>query len=144
MRTFLLSGIFVFVSMCTYAQEAPEKIITKFFQDYQQGDPGVALDNLYRHMPWVDRIKDDLDKMKSQFTGLQSLVGRYYGNDLIVKKDLAGRFSIYSYLVRFDRQPVRFVFKFYKPRDKWLLYGFSYDDSFSDELEEAVKVYNLK
>ena len=144
MKTFLLSGFFLLVTLGAYSQEAPEKIIDKFFQDYQQGDPGVALDNLYKHMPWVDRIKDDLDKMKSQFVGLQSLVGRYYGNDLIVKKDLAGSFSIYSYLVKYDRQPVRFVFKFYKPQDKWLLYGFSYDDSFSDELEEAVKVYNLK
>jgi hypothetical protein len=144
MKTFLFSAVFLFAVLGVSAQESPEKIIENFFQDYQQGDPGVALDNLYKHMPWADRIQDDLEKVKSQFVGLQSLVGKYYGSNFIVKKELAGTFSLYSYLGRFERQPVRFVFKFYKPQDQWFLYGFSYDDSFSDEMEEAVKVFNLK
>ena len=144
MKTFLFSAVFLFAVLGVSAQESPEKIIENFFQDYQQGDPGTAQDNLYQHMPWSDRIRDELDKMRSQFTGLQSLVGKYYGNDFVVKKELAGSFSVYSYLARFERQPVRFTFKFYKPQDKWFLYGFSYDDDFSQEMEEAVKVYNLK
>ncbi len=144
MKKIVFLAAMVLTVPALYAQEAPEKVIEKFFQDYRKGDPAQALDNLYRHMPWSDRIRDELDKMRSQFTGLQSLVGKYYGYDFVVKKELAGSFSVYSYLARFERQPVRFIFKFYKPQDQWFLYGFSYDDDFSQEIEEAVKVYNLK
>ena len=145
MKTFLLAVMFLFVAVGVQAQTNPEKIIEEFFQNYQQGEAVVALDKLYSHMAmsWSDRIKDDLDKIKSQFAGLQSIVGQYYGNKLLAHKELAGTYSIYSYIVKFDRQPVRFVFQFYKPQDTWYLYGFSYDDSITDELKEAVKVYNL-
>ena len=142
MKTFLFSVVFLFALQGVSAQETPEKIIEKFFRDCQQGDPGIALDNLYKHMPWADRIKDDLDKMRSQFAGLQSLVGNYYGNNLIIRKELVGTISLYTYLGRFERQPVRFMFKFYKPQDQWFLYGFAYDDDFDEELKEAAKVFD--
>jgi len=143
MRKIVFTGLLSLLTLLALGQDTPEQMIKTFFQDYQTKTPEVTLDNLYAHMPWADRVSDALENMKTQFSGLKNLVGDYIGYDLITKKDLVNRFIIYTYLVRFDRQPVRFTFKFYKPKDKWDLYGFAYDDSLGDELEEATKVFNL-
>ncbi len=50
---------------------------------------------------------------------------------------------LYSYLVKYDRQPLRFIFKFYKLNDKWVLYSYALDDSLDDEIQEAAKLYYL-
>jgi hypothetical protein len=49
-----------------------------------------------------------------------------------------------TYIVKYDREPLRFTFFFYKPKDVWRVSNFSYDENISDELEEAAKVYRLK
>ncbi len=144
MKKIVFTGLFSLLTLLAIGQDTPEQMIKTFFQEYQTKTPEVTLDNLYTHMPWAEKVSDALGKMKTQFSGLQNLVGDYIGYDLITKKDLLDRFVIYTYLVRFDRQPVRFIFQFYKPKDKWDLFGFSYDDSFGDELKEATKLYNLK
>lgn len=143
MKAIILTVSLLFPAILAYTQDTPEQIIEKFFQDYEEGAPATALDNLYANLPWSDRIQDDIEKLKMQFTGLQSLVGAYIGYDLITQKSMADRLSIYSYLVRFERQPVRFVFEFYRPKDKWGLYGFSYDDNLDEELEEVIKLQYL-
>jgi hypothetical protein len=143
MRAIILTMLLTLATSLAISQDTPEQIIEKFFQDYQIEKPENALDMLYATMPWVERIQDDLDKIKLQFAGLQTLVGEYYGYGLITKKELANSFAIYSYLVKFDRQPVRFLFEFYKPKEKWGLYSFSYDDNIDDELAEAIKLYNI-
>lgn len=140
MKSILLSLALFTVVLTGRAQQSPEQIIAEFFGEYESLPPAVALENLYGHMPWVERIRDSVEKLKTQFTDLQNLVGDYAGHDLIAEKDVADRFVVYSYLVRFDRQPVRFLFQFYKPGDTWGLYSFSYDDQLDIELEDAVKL----
>ena len=125
------------------AQQSPEKMIDRFFKEYVDLGPQDALDNIYSTMPWVERVRDDVDQLKMQFGGLQNIVGNYYGHELIANKDLADSFSIFTYLVRFDRQPIRFTFQFYRPDKDWGLYGFSYDDNLDDELEEAVRLHYM-
>jgi len=46
-------------------------------------------------------------------------------------------------LLRYDRQPIRFTFEFYKPDKEWVLFAISFDATLDDEVEEAAKVYNL-
>ncbi|MDX1684234.1 MAG: hypothetical protein R3275_03300 [Saprospiraceae bacterium] len=124
-------------------QGSPESLINQFFTDYKNVPPDQALHNLYASMPSPERIEKEVNELKRKFSNLKSLVGDYHGHDLIAKKELAGCFSIHSYLVRFELQPVRFIFEFYKPNKSWGLYGFSYDDNIDDELEEVVKVQNI-
>lgn len=46
-------------------------------------------------------------------------------------------------MIKYDRQPVRFQFIFYKPSDKWQLQDFRYDDDLDTELIEAANAYRL-
>lgn len=145
MKSLIIFFAIICTSQISYTQSSPDQIIDKFFQDLATEKPDKVLDNFYTHMPWVSNIKVEIDKLKTNFATLQTYFGKYNGNALIVKKEIGnGALVIYSYLIKYERQPVRFTFKFYKPKDVWLSYSFSYDMSLDDELEQAVKLQNIK
>ena len=64
--------------------------------------------------------------------------------NVIEKKKFAESFELYSYMVKYDRQPIRFIFKFYKPNDEWVLYSYALDDNLDTEIQEAAKLYYLE
>lgn len=139
MRSILL-GACVMLFVFQLNAQTPEELMDTFFEKYEQNKPLEALDGIYGTTPWLERIKDDVERLKTQFRDLKSLVGEYNGHELLYKKNVKGCFVLATYLIKFDRQPVRFNFEFYKPKDEWILYAFSYDDSFDDDLEEAIKI----
>lgn len=132
----LMTGL----SVAVYSQQQPDTIIKSFFKMIESDSAEAAIDGIYKDSDWSDRIQDDVGKLKMQFLSLEEIVGDYYGYELIAKKDLLNTFLVYSYLVRYDRQPIRFVFEFYKPKDQWLFWSFSYDDKIDDELERALEI----
>ncbi|MGB7784580.1 MAG: hypothetical protein WBL27_00635 [Salinimicrobium sp.] len=139
----LLLVLFLSVSGNLLAQSGPENLIEDFFTTYKK-DAGQALRDIYATNAWTNRIKDDIDKMVGAVNGFtESSMGEYYGYELITTKKFSESFVLYSYLVKYDRQPIRFIFKFYKPDDKWKLYSFSFDDNVDDEIQEAAKLYYL-
>jgi len=134
----LLGLLFVGIFHFSYAQN-PEEMMNLFFNTYKQNKPIEALNELYSHTPWLERIRDDVEKLKTQFGDLKTLVGEYNGHELLYKKNVKGCFVMASYLVKYDRQPVRINFEFYKPKDKWFLYSFSYDDNLEVDIDKAMK-----
>lgn len=139
MKKLLLIGL-LFLSMSMYAQKTPLDLINDFFSSYEK-DPGEAVKEMYKTNVWMERIKDDIDNIAIKLNGLTiDYVGKYYGYELITSQKFSESFVLYSYLVKYDRQPLRFTFKFYKPNDTWVLYGFQYDDTFSTDIEEAAKI----
>ncbi|MBK8328616.1 MAG: hypothetical protein IPL09_03875 [Bacteroidetes bacterium] len=144
MKKLFLSIALIFISLFAFSQNSPEQITDKFFQDIVKETPDKTIDNLYLNMPWASNIKTELDKLKTQFTSLQTYFGKYCGNTFIAKKDIGGVFMIYSYIIRYERQPVRCTFKFYKPKDVFLVYSFSYDMSLEEELDATLKLQNIK
>ena len=140
-RTFLIVVLTV-LSLTSYGQ-TPDDLIKKFFNDYPK-NTNRAVDDLYSTNPWTTRIKDGIDNIKKELNGYnEDFVGKYYGYELITKKQLSESFVLYSYMVRYDRQPMRFIFKMYKPNNKWSLYSFSVDSDLDDEVQEAAKIFHL-
>lgn len=126
------------------AQTTTEEITDQFFKTYKKA-PLEAVDYVFGTNKWMtERNKDGIDNVKNQLSSFLSLVGDYYGYEKITEKRIGESFKLVSYLVKYDRQPVRFTFVFYKPKDKWQIQNFQYDDNLDDELEEAAKVYRLK
>lgn len=141
-RTILLLSVLIF-TCSAFAQDSPKELIAEFFTTYKN-DAGKAVRDLYKTNKWTERIQDDIENIGNKVDGFnENLMGKYYGSELITSKKFAESFVLYSYLVKYDRQPLRFTFKFYKPNDKWVLYAFQYDDSLDDEIEEAAKLYHL-
>lgn len=140
----LLIVLLISTSCSLFAQAKPQDLIDAFFATYEK-DAGKAVKELYATNKWTDRVKDDIDKVVGTINGFtESYMGKYYGYELITKKKFAESFELYSYLIKYDRQPIRFIFKFYKPNDKWVLYSYAFDDSLDDEIQEAAKLYYLE
>jgi hypothetical protein len=126
------------------AQSTTEEITTEFFKTYEKS-PQKAVDYVFGTNKWmIDRNKDGIENVKSQLTNFLGLVGEYYGFEKITEKSVGKSFKLVSYMIKYDRQPMRFTFVFYRPNDKWQVQNFKFDDSLDDELEESGKVYRLK
>ncbi|WP_396633236.1 hypothetical protein [Maribacter sp. R86514] len=136
--------ILLSISFISIGQNTPEEIVSNFFTEYQNDGESKALDNLYSNNKWMNRATDAITKLKQQLGTLnEDYVGKYYGYELIVEKRLSDSFILMSYLVKYDRQPIRFTFQFYKPDNEWRTHSFKYDGNIDEEIEESAKVYYL-
>lgn len=143
MKTYITIILLSF-SFIGIGQTTPKEIVSKFFTEYQKDGVSKALDNLYSNNEWMSRATDAITNLKQQLNTLnKDYVGNYYGYELIVEKRLSDSFILMSYLVKYDRQPIRFTFQFYKPDTEWRTHSFKYDGTIDDEIEESAKVYYL-
>ncbi|MNY12503.1 hypothetical protein D3C86_1455890 [compost metagenome] len=141
-RTLVIIVIFFFQLSHSQVSSADE-IIKNFFTEYSR-NPSKAVEKIYQTNMWTMRLTDGIEEMKNEVNKFTvEYIGKYYGNELIVKKQLSDSFILYSYMLKYDRQPIRFIFKLYKPNDKWILFSLKIDDSLDDEIEQAAKIYNL-
>jgi hypothetical protein len=113
--------------------------IDKFFMLFDQGKKAEAVDSLYASNPWMSSAKDSIREIKDQFAGIENLVGQYNGHALIGESIIKERFVHVTYLALYDRQPVRMEFQFYRPKQKWLIYGFSFDIEFDNAVEAEAR-----
>ncbi len=143
-RNALFTICFFLINTSVFSQTTPKELVEKFFKEYESKGVSTALDNLYGTNEWMKRNEDALTNLKSQMQGLnEDYVGKFYGYEMITEKKFSESYHLLSYLVKYDRQPIRYIFQFYKPDKKWKIYSFKYDGNFSEELEEASKVYHL-
>lgn len=143
-KLFVITLIFS-INLFGYSQNSPEEIVERFFMEFESKGSSVALDNLYKPNKWITRNADAIVQLKSQMEGLnEDYVGKYYGYETILEKKLADSFILISYLVKYDRQPIRFTFQFYKPNKEWIIHSFKYDGDIGAEIEETAKLYNFR
>ncbi|CAL2104426.1 conserved exported protein of unknown function [Tenacibaculum sp. 190130A14a] len=123
--------------------QSTEEITKEFFKTYEKS-PQKAIDYAFGTNKWMDRNQDGIENVKNQLNNLLGLVGDYCGYEKITEKSIGESYKLVSYMIKYDRQPIRFTFIFYKPKNKWQVLNFQYDDKLDDELEESGKVYRLK
>ena len=125
------------------AQDSIEEITHEFFRLYPTS-PTKAVDYAFKTNSWIlERNKDGIENVKNQLVNAIELVGTFYGHEKITEKSIGHSYKLVSYMVKYDRQPIRFTFVFYKPQEKWQVQNFQFDDNLDDELEEAGKMYRL-
>lgn len=134
----------VVCSFSTFAQTDPQKMIDEFFTRYKSKSPADAVEYIFSTNKWMNDSKDQIESIKIKLNSTVKQVGDYYGYNLIAKKTVGEHLAFYTFLVRYDRQPLRYNFLFYKANDKWAILNFSYDDGIDEELKEAAKPYRLK
>tara|TARA_R110002111_G_scaffold129666_2_gene194472 strand:- start:787 stop:1233 length:447 start_codon:yes stop_codon:yes gene_type:complete len=135
----------LFGCLSVFSQNESTDIVHGFFNNFEEKGATIALDELYGTNEWISRSSDAISKVKTQLEGLnEDFVGKYYGYELILEKKLSDSYILMSYLVKYDRQPIRFTFQFYKPNDTWRIQSFSFDGDLDEEIEEAAKLYRYK
>ena len=134
----------LFSSFNGFTQNDPQKIIDEFFNLYKNKSATEAVDYAFSTNKWMNESKDQIENVKFKLNSSLKQLGDYYGYSLITKKTLGENMTLYTFLIRYDRQPLRFTMIFYKPNSQWRLQNFSYDDKLDEDLEEAARAYRLK
>lgn len=118
------------------AQEKAEDVTNEFFNLYENKSSDEAVDYVFATNKWLNSDKTTIDGIKAQLKKGISIIGQYYGYELIEKKDLGGNYVMLSYMLRYDRQPIKFMFILYKPNQKWQIQNLKFDDRLDDDLEK--------
>lgn len=137
----LFIGLVFFSATQIFSQEAksPERLLFDFFETYQK-DVAKALDNIYETNKWLAENTKLVNQVKEKLTQFdKNLVGDYYGAEMLDRKLMGESYRLYSYLVKYERQPLKFSFEFYKPKDKWVLISFRFNANISEEIQKIEK-----
>ena len=136
--------ILIFTSTSVIAQtETTEKITETFFKTFKESPVNAYL-NLFADNKWMKDKKSDIETNKIKLGDFFSGLGEYYGYEPITEKSAGESYLLKSFLVKYERQPIRITFLLYRPNNKWQIQNFSYDTAIEDELEEAAKAYRFK
>jgi hypothetical protein len=139
--TFLL--IYCLLSIVSLAQSTNEDITSSFFKDYEK-DPLNAYMHVFSQNKWIAEKKSALETNRIKLKDLLDQLGDYDGYELITEKRAGESYILKSFLLKYDRQPVRFTFILYRPKKSWVLQNLSFDTDIDTELSEAAKVDRLK
>ncbi len=140
---FLFPAILFFGITPLFSQLSPGQALERFFNKYRY-EPMEAVDYIFSKNPIFEgEAADQAQNVKDKLASAIPVLGRYYGREPITKKEIGTSLVLYSYLIQYERQPIRFTFKFYKPDREWFLLSFAFDDNLSDEIEEAARLPQL-
>jgi hypothetical protein len=110
-----------------------------FFKKYKDDGTEQAIDYLFStNKLFTDTAQ--ISGLKKKLVALKQSVGQYLGKELIAQRNAGKNLYFYAYVLRFENQPVRFTFMFYKPKNDWVLYHFKFDADLDNELEQAGKI----
>ena len=135
--------ILIFVSASVQASEYGG-VPLKFFDLIISNKSVKAIDYLYSTNKWVDANSDTVINLKTQLEGIEKLVGKYKFHELISENKVGTRYAHLIYLVGYERQPLRFEIRVYKPDDEWHFQGFSFDAELTDDIEKEVNLDLIK
>lgn len=123
--------------------KTPVEFSKRFFEIYS-AKPFDAIDYIFSGEKTTKQLKEDITAIKKNLKATINLVGDFDGYELITEKSIGNSFKLMSYMVKYDRQPIRFIFIYYKPKDAWKVYTFQFNTNLDDELGEAARVDRLK
>lgn len=125
------------LSTLSFGQQASSEALTRtFFEKYQQ-NTDEAFDFIFATNAWM--ASDDKEQVKRLLKTYTPLMGDYLGYEKLAEQSLGDSLKMAVYLVKYERQPLRFIFKYYKNKAGWVLYNIKFDDNIDDELDKAMK-----
>ncbi|SRR5690625_125966 len=132
-----MKRIIVIFLICAFpstisAQNTSESIVENFFNVYKNNSSD-AIDYLFQDNKWMEDKFEELLNLKSQLFENQKLLGEFCGYEKITEQNAGKDYKQLVYLVKYERQPIRFIFELYKPKEKWIVLNFSYDFNFDSE-----------
>ena len=124
----------LFVGASTYAQENAEEVTNTFFELYESKGTDAAVDYVFSTNQWLNGDQTTIENIKAQLKKGISILGQYYGYELAEQKKMGNCFVLLKYILRYDRQPIMFIFILYKPHEKWQIQNLKFDDRLDDDI----------
>jgi len=126
------------LSLNTFASDYQSEI-DEFFKLYKNGKVNEAVDSIYKSNKYVSSIPDQIINVKNQLSSLKGLVGEINNIGKIDTYAVGDDFVHVTYLVTYDRQPIRYEFQFFKVKEGWRVYSFSFDDELTGEIKALAR-----
>ena len=114
-----------------------DSLVETFFKVYEEHGSNQAIDSLFSSNKWLVKSKTQVNKTKQDLAESLTLLGNYNGYELISVSKIGENLKHYTYLVRYDRQPLRFSITIYKSSNNWQVQNFNYDYAFIEEINAA-------
>ncbi|GHT42528.1 hypothetical protein FACS189437_10470 [Bacteroidia bacterium] len=144
MKQFIFLVLIVFFISCENKSknEYPKYLVDNFFEIYETKGANDALDNIFQTNEYmIKQSKSDIETLKESLYSHLNTVGNYHGYEIISEYSLGKSISHYCCVVKYDKQPIRFNFTFYKAKNSWVLYGLNFDNNIMGELDDMAKFH---
>jgi len=138
--TFLIA---TFLVLNVYSQNYGKNdsiLVYTFINKFEKSGINNAIDFVYSTNSWINADNANIENVKSEVNSVIGTLGAYYGYDFIKKSQLSNCLVTYSFIMRFDKQPIRFVFVLYKPKDEWRFQLFNYDGNIIEEMQNSMNI----
>lgn len=122
------------------AKDDGQDLIDTFFDLYKNKGYNIALRYTLTTNKWIQPAGGEMDNIIIKLEKEIKTMGDYLGYEQLKSKTLGTRLRYVSYLVYYQRDPVRFTFALYKNSDMWEISDFQYDFTFDKEIEESMKL----
>lgn len=134
-----LSLVIMFLLSISAHASDYKKDIDEFFDLYKKGEIDKAVDAIYETNPYVASIPDQIKNVKTQLGAVEGLVGKLHTLELVDTYEVGKSLVHVTYMGIYDRQPVKFEFQFFKLKDGWRIYAFSFDADVFDKIEVSAQ-----
>lgn len=124
--------------------KSPEDYVNIFFDLYRNRSPVAAADYIFANNPYIFEKQESVQDLKTKIGNLEKMLGKERGFFLVQNRDFEDTIRVISYIVKYDRQPLRFIFVFYKPADRWLTYQFNFDNAMDDSILNQGKTLEFR
>lgn len=130
--------LFIVFNSSLFAQNTTKEIEDKFFEKYHK-DALKAIDYAFGTNKFIGAKDESIVNLKVKLKDLIDQCGDYNTYEPLVEVSLGQCLKSSSFLVKYERQPIRFTFLFYKSTDKWVVQDFSFDTKLTAEMEDKLK-----
>ncbi|TRX50874.1 hypothetical protein FNH22_24795 [Fulvivirga sp. M361] len=130
----ILPFFVLFICSCTSTDDL-NPIVDQFLTKYENEGSDSAINYLFSTNKSIG--KEQIIEVKTSLSKVLDQLGKYHGYDLLTSKKVDNTLQQYSFLMKYDLQPIRFKITLYNPKNEWRVQNFQYDSEIIDELEQA-------
>lgn len=131
----IIACFLILVLVSCSSNNKQQKLIDTFFLKYEQKGVESAIEHIYSSNPFMQNEGTcQRDSLTNMLNDLTKQLGKYEGHELLRKEQISKSLEIQSYLVKYERQPLRFNFILYHSMNKWHFQNFQYDSNITDEI----------
>ena len=96
----------------------------------EEFDPGYEGLKPYWPLP-VAEIDNLINQTLTQWPLVQQRFGKSLGTEFVKEEKGGESFVRFTYLQKFEKHAIRWLFIFYRPKNEWVINGVTYDDQVS-------------